>query len=207
MITSILIISGVIILGGVLASAVWRLLSNRRSAGTRSKAGETNRGTSFRWRYIGAPIIILCLSIILAGVFYSGLSSEVAIHFKLDGTADGWLSRELTTVLSVIPQLIFTLAAAVITWGIARLSCHFNPTSTRVESDKILLFMGNMVTLPQLIMLFAMLDIFSYNSLQRHIMPIWLFPLVVLALATIALAGLTVLAILKVRQPPIPSKE
>jgi len=47
--------------------------------------------------------------------------------------------------------------------------------------------MGNLVALPQLIIGFAMLDIFSYNSYQRHIMPMWIFLLITLGLATIGL--------------------
>jgi hypothetical protein len=47
--------------------------------------------------------------------------------------------------------------------------------------------MGNLLALPQLIVFFAMLDIFSYNSYQIHLMPMWIFLLIVLGLATIAL--------------------
>ena len=45
------------------------------------------------------------------------------------------------------------------------------PDSTRAQPERILLVMGNMIALPQIILFFAMLDIFSYNSYQIHILP------------------------------------
>ena len=47
--------------------------------------------------------------------------------------------------------------------------------------------MGNMVALPQIILCFAMLDIFSYNSYQMHIMPLWVFALIIMGLGGIIL--------------------
>ena len=45
--------------------------------------------------------------------------------------------------------------------------------------------MGNMIALPQVILCFAMLDIFSYNSYQIRLMPLWVFALIVMGLGTI----------------------
>ncbi len=47
--------------------------------------------------------------------------------------------------------------------------------------------MGNMIALPQIILCFAMLDIFSYNSYQVHIMPLWVFALITMGLGGIIL--------------------
>ena len=47
--------------------------------------------------------------------------------------------------------------------------------------------MGNMVALPQIILSFAMLDIFSYNAYQTRIMPLWIFALIVMVLGGIVL--------------------
>ena len=166
------------------------------------------RSLPFRWRYIIAPLVIFLISLILTAVFYPQLSPEVATHFELDGTPDGWLSRELTVVWSVVPQLVFALAATAIIWIATRLSSRFNTdASTWLKPSTVLVFMGNMVALPQVILLFAMLDIFSYNALQSHIMPIWLFAVIILALAAIALVVLLAIAILKSRQHQFPAKE
>ena len=55
--------------------------------------------------------------------------------------------------------------------------------------------MGNMIVLPQIILCFAMLDIFSYNSYQIHLMPLWVFALIVMGLGGMALGIFFILAI------------
>jgi uncharacterized membrane protein len=144
---------------------------------------------SFRWSYIAAPLAIFLLSLILAACFYHLLPQELASHFELDGTPDGWLSREATMVWLLAPQLVFVLVAAAIAWGVSRLSARFGQMeSSRVRPKISLLFMGNIIALPQLLIGFAMVDIFRYNLYQRHIMPMWAFLLLILGLVTIALA-------------------
>jgi hypothetical protein len=61
--------------------------------------------------------------------------------------------------------------------------------------EKMLSLMGNMVALPQIILGFAMLDIFSYNSYQIHLMPLWIFALIVMGLGGMALGIFFILAI------------
>jgi len=142
---------------------------------------------SFRWSYITAPIAVLLLSIVLFGYFYHLLPAELATHFELDGTPDGWLSREITMVVLLLPQLFLVLLAVAISWGVARLSTSFRQVeSSGVKLERVVLFMGNLVALPQLLLCFAIVDIFSYNLYQQHIMPIWVFPLVIVGLVTIA---------------------
>lgn len=166
-------------------------------------ARETVRGEPlpFRWSYIILPVAIFLLSIILAAYFYHLLPAKVAYHFKLDGTPDRWLSREMTMVWVLTPQLFLILLAGAIIWGITKLGILLRQTeSTWIRPEGILSFMGNIIALPQLIVGFAMLDIFSYNSYQRHIMPMWLFLLIILGL-TIAGLGLFVAVIIsKARQ-------
>jgi uncharacterized membrane protein len=142
---------------------------------------------SFRWSYIIAPLAIFLLSLILAAYFYHLLPAELASHFELDGTPDGWLSREMTMVWLLLPQLVFVLLAGGIAWGVSRLSTRFGQGGNGIGGGKVVLFMGNLIALPQLLVCFAMVDIFRYNLSQRHIMPMWVFPLIILGLVTIAL--------------------
>lgn len=101
----------------------------------------------------------------------------------------------------LVPQLFLTLLAIAVGWGITRLSFLFKPaTEIWVRPEQVLLFMGNAIALPQLILCFAMLDIFSYNSSQRHIMPMWLFVAIILGLATITLLALLTLTFAKAKQ-------
>jgi len=132
----------------------------------------------FRWSYIIAPLAVFLLSAVLSAYFYHLLPVEVAVHFELDGTPDRWLSREMTIVLVLLPQLFLTVVAGALAWGMAKLVARFwQPGGTRINLKTILLLMGNMIALPQIVLGFAMLDIFVYNAYQRHLLPVWFFAL------------------------------
>ena len=203
MIIAILILVIIIIAGG-LGGAIWFVLYRRRLIQGKKTTAKIERaeGLPFRSSYIIAPLAILFLSIILSAYFYHLLPTEVAVHFKLDGTPDRWLSHEMTMVWVLMPQVLFVLLAGAIAWGITKLGLLSRQTgSTWVKPEKIVSFMGNLVALPQLIVCFAMVDIFSYNSYQTHIMPMWVFLLAILGLATIVLGIFVVFIFLKARRP------
>jgi len=203
MITAILIAFGAIIFGGALGGVVWLVFYTRRSAQAKRIATEaaTAEALSFRWSYVILPVAFLILSILLSVYFYYQLPAEVATHFRLDGTPDRWFSRETTLVWVLAPQFFLVLMALALTWGITRLGFLFKPKAgIWLKPERIILFMGNAIALPQLVLFFAMLDIFSYNSYGRHIIPMWIFLLIILGLATIALVVLLTLAILKARR-------
>ncbi|MFC2034577.1 DUF1648 domain-containing protein [Chloroflexota bacterium] len=142
---------------------------------------------AFHWGYIIAPMVIFLLSIILFAYFYRLLPSEVAYHFR-DGLPDKWMNRGIILLWLLLPQLFLTLLAGAMAWGITRLGSIFRqPANTQIKPERILSLMGNMVALPQAILCFAMLDIFSYNSYQVHIMPLWVFALIVMGLGGIIL--------------------
>ena len=192
MIIPILILIVILVLGLGCGVAFWFVLRHRQPAKEIASA-ET---LPFRWSYIILPLAILSLSIILTAYFYHQLSAEVAYHFKLDGSPDRWLSREMTTIWLLAPQLLLTLVAGAITWGITKLGIlSRQPENTLIKPERILSLMGNMIALPQIVLCFAMLDIFSYNSYQLHIMPLWVFALIIMGLGGITLGIFLILAI------------
>jgi len=200
---SLIILITIFLLGLGCGAAVWFVFWRKQLVKSKEPAKETAKRDTlpFRWSYIMVPLAILLLSVILAAYFYHLLPTEVAYHFKLDGTPDRWLSREMTMVWVLAPQLFLALLAGGIGWGITKLGLlSGQPETTWVKPERILSLMGNIVALPQLIVCFAMLDIFSYNSYQRHIMPMWIFLLIILGLATIALGLFLALTFLKARQ-------
>jgi uncharacterized membrane protein len=133
----------------------------------------------FRWSYIIAPLVIFLLSIILSAYFYHLLPAEVAVYFGSDGTPDRWLSRELTMVMALLPQLLLAMVAVAIAWGMTRLVSRFwRPGETKVNLETIISLMGNMIALPQIVFGFAMADIFVYNAYQIHLLPLWVFALI-----------------------------
>ncbi|MFC1916726.1 DUF1648 domain-containing protein [Chloroflexota bacterium] len=192
MITPILISIIILLLGLIGGAALWLALRHRQPAREITPSG----ALPFHWSYIILPLAILLLSIILTAYFYRLLPTEVAYHFKLDGSPDRWLSRERITIWLLGPQLLLTLVAGAITWGITRLSVLFRqPESTWIKPGRILVLMGNMIALPQIILGFAMLDIFSYNSFQIHIMPLWVFALIIMGLGGIIIGRFFIQAV------------
>ena len=139
----------------------------------------------FRWKYILLPLIILLLSIFLTLFYYRLLPAEVAYHFE-DGTPDQWLGRGAIIAWMLVPQLFFVLVAAGIVGGVIWWSRR-SREANNVVMAKMLSIMGNMMALPQVILSFAMLDIFSYNAYQTHIMPLWIFAVIVMVLGGITL--------------------
>ena len=140
---------------------------------------------SFRWIYILLPVLILLLSIILAAYFYRLLPPEVAYHFE-DGAPDRWMSRGAITAWLIIPQFVLVVLGVTISGGTTILSTRFQPAEN-TPVRKALLIMGNMVALPQIILTFAMLDIFLYNAYQIKLMPLWVFTVIVMVLGGIIL--------------------
>lgn len=202
MIVPILILAIIFLLGLGCGAAIWFFFKRRQEAKSKKPAKETATQTlPFRWNYIILPLVFLFLSIILSAYFYHLLPTEVAYHFKFDGTPDKWLSREVTIIWVLIPQLLLTLMAGGIIWGLTKLGNLFRQTEPAgIKPERILLLMGNIVVLPQLIVFFAMLDIFSYNSYQVHLIPLWIVLLIILGLATIALMVFLAFIVFRARQ-------
>ena len=147
-----------------------------------------------RWSYFILPVIILLLSVILIIYFYGKLPGEVAYRFNSDGSPAAWLSRGRISLWAIIPQLLLTLLAIIITYGTTKIGDLFNQGSdTGIKLDTILMVMSNMVIIPQLILVFTMLNIFSYNAFQIHISFIWWISL------GIIFAGIVILSIFFIR--------
>jgi uncharacterized membrane protein len=153
-----------------------------------------------RLSYIIGPLAVLLLSLVLSAYFYHLLPAGLACHFEFDGTPDRWLSREVTMVWLLLPQLVFVLVAWGVAWGATRLSRRFGQMKgSGVRAEGVVLFMGNLIALPQLLLCFTMVDIFSYNLYQTHLMPMWAFLLAIVGLVTIALGIFLVYVFSKVR--------
>jgi len=142
----------------------------------------------FRWKYVLLPLAILLLAVVLAVAFYPQLNAEVAYRFDINGSPQSWLSRGMVVMVMLLAQLVFAAAAIVITWGVAKLGNSMQRAGGVLKLQELVVLMSNMVVLPQIILGFAMLDIFIYDIYGSHIMPIWLFALIIMVLGGIALA-------------------
>ena len=108
------------------------------------------------------------------------------------------MSRGAIIAWMLAPQFFLALLAAAIIRGITKLSTRFRQTASR-GVERILSLMGNMIVLPQIILGFAMLDIFSYNAYQIHLMPLWVSALIAMGIGGIILGVFFILAIRQVR--------
>jgi len=146
------------------------------------------KSLSFRWKYMALPIMILLLTVVMVVWLYGKLPPDVAYHFKSDGAPDAWTTRGTLVLWTLLPQVLLTLLATGITWGIARISKALKSIANAgVKLDSILLVMGNMIALPQLILVFAMLNTFSYNAYQLRFMPLWAVALITMVVGAIGL--------------------
>lgn len=150
---------------------------------TAEKTGATQK-VAFRGTYIVLPVAFFLLSIILAACFYPRLSAEVAYHFA-NGTPDRWLSRGAITAGAIILQFVLALLGLIVVFTSALAGRQLTETPLM---RRLLFTIGNIVALPQLILAFATLDIFLYNTYQIHLIPLWVFALVVMAIVGIVLA-------------------
>jgi len=201
MVTFLLTLS-IIIIGLIIGSTIlFAFYSRHLARGEKAVAEiEKMKASPFRWRYIMLPLTVLLLAILIVAVFYRQLPAEVAYYFRLDGSPDRWMSRGTTIVWVLTLQFLLTLVAGTITWAIAKLGILSPAGEAQTKPEKVLAFVGNAIALPQVILCFVTLDIFSYNSYQVHLMPMWIFLVGILGLATVALGLILVFFIVKARQ-------
>lgn len=64
----------------------------------------------------------------------------------------------------------------------------------------MLTFMGNLPAVIQVIIGFMMVDYFSYNVSQKHLIPLWLFLVIILVLATMALIIFFIVVVVKMNK-------
>ena len=147
---------------------------------------------AFKWKYVILPWIFLALSVVLIWVYYSRLPFQVAWHFKSDGSGDGFVIKPLIIFWTLLPQVLLTLGATLITWIFTFMANRYlEAEHVLVDPRRIFMLIGNMVAIPQLIIVFAMLDIFRYNSNQSHLQPsVLIFALIVMVAGGIVLGVL-----------------
>ncbi len=203
---AILVISLVVLVtvGGTVAA--WFLARGMSTARLKlsTAVAEVSPPPAFCWRNTAAPLIILVLTVILAGYFYRLLpDAEVAYHFRSDGSPDAWLSRRAVTLWATLSQVFLTVVATGLAFGAGKLSAHFKVAeSIGTRLDGVVRLVGNMVAIPQALLFVAMLDIFSYNSYQVHFLSLRILALIVLTVGSIILAVFFMRTVQQLRGSP-----
>ena len=131
----------------------------------------------------------------------AGLALGLALSIPpLNGQEDDKVWGAFTAWM-LVPQFAFAALGAVITGGVTVLSRRFRLVES-APVRKLLIIMGNMVALPQVVLLFAMLDIFLYNAYQIRLIPIWAFALIVMAGGGAVLGVLLIQALRQSQKTP-----
>ena len=196
----LIVITFIFILGGGL---VFLQIFSRKQPAAQTKPDEPQnpvdkleKKIGFRWSYIVFPAAILLISIVITIYFYGKLPDTVAWRFNSNNSPT--ISRFQIVLWSIVPQLLLTLLAIVIAYGTTKISNLFNQASEAgIKLDTLLMVMSNMVIIPQLILLFAMLNIFSYNAFQKHISFIWWVSLAIIVAGVVLLSIFFIRAIRK----------
>jgi uncharacterized membrane protein len=153
-------------------------------------SAEKEMQTRFRWTYVIVPVALFLISLILAASFYPLLSDEIAYHFQND-IPDRTMSRGAFIGWMVLPQVFFAILAIVVV-RIVMLTSRYLPQRNS-PLPNLLPLMGNIIALPQIVLVFAMISFFLYNAYQIRLISIWIFTLIVMV------AGLIVLGVFFVR--------
>ena len=144
-----------------------------------------NEKIRFRWTYIALPLVFFVLTIILTGIFYARLPANIDYHFQ-DGNPDRTVRLGAFIAWVIVPQVLFVILSLGLTRVILLGARYVSTTETPLAS--LLPIMGNMLALPQMILFFAMLEIFLYNAYHTGIIPLWIVSVIVLVLGGIILA-------------------
>jgi len=162
-----------------------------------SSAGDTGKRIPFRWQYILLPLIFTLLTLLMAVIFYGKLPDQTAYRFLTGGLPAVWTSRAIVVGVVLVIQLLLTLAGWGIVIAAGRAIKIPQSEEAFIKPENLLNWMGNMMALPQFIVSFVLLDIFSYNVYQVHFMPVWLFVVLVLVIASIGFLGFLVYLVVK----------
>ena len=199
--TILLILIGVLLLfipGSLLL--VWFLLSQTRSLTPgKNKEIHTSGPRPFYWKAVILPLVIFGLTACMVAWFYGRLPAEVGWNFDSDGSPGTWTARGTLIAWTLLSQFLLALLAISITWIMGRISSFINLVEeTGINPESLLLVMGNMIALPQLILAFAMLDAFSYNAYDVHILQLWIITLIVAFIGMIILGAFFITAVRKI---------
>jgi len=141
----------------------------------------------FHWKYVLLPLAVLFLSVIFFAIFYWQLNPQVAYRFNTDGLPGSTTSRGMLAVFMLLPQIIFVLLGGGVAATITRIGGSLGELSQALNPERLIMLIGNIIVLPQIVFSFIMLDIFSYNINGSHLMPVWIFAVIVMIIGGILL--------------------
>jgi uncharacterized membrane protein len=158
----------------------------------------TQASVIFRWTYIILPAAVLFIAVVLAAVFYGKLPAETAYRFS-GSVPVSWMNPGSVLAWTLGLQLVFVLLALAVTFMVTGAARRMQLPETPLNR-RLFAIIGNVVVLPQIIIAYAMLDIFLYNIYDKTLPPLWAFALVVMFAGGVVLAVLFTRALVQSRK-------
>jgi len=142
----------------------------------------------FSIKYVALSLVMLVLTVVMVAIISPKLPRSIGYNFDASGDPTMTMRRISLIIWTLLPQFMLTLMALIVSWGVTKLSNVFRtPQEGGLQMNGLLLVMGNIIGLPQLIIAYAMANIFTYNAYQVTLPPIWIITLVVMGIAGIIL--------------------
>jgi uncharacterized membrane protein len=140
------------------------------------------------------PILVLIVAAVLTILFYMKVPGQLAYHYDTNELADRWMGRNQLVIITLLPQLLLAFLSILIASVMFKVAGGFvKEGKVRASTVRgVVGMMSNMIVLPQLILLFATLEIFIYNAYHVHIMPLYIFAILVIIFGTLILGLLFV---------------
>jgi uncharacterized membrane protein len=199
--TLLLVLIGVLLLFIFGSLLLVMFVFNQAKSLTPEKAKDSvvAKSSPFPWKAVMLPLVILLLVVVMVLWFYGKLPQEVASRFAADGTPSTWTTRGTLMMWALLPQLMLTLLAVMVAWGVTRIGAlGHSAEEAGIKLDNLLLVMGNMIAIPQLILGFAMLNTFGYNAYQVRIVPLWAVVLIIAITGAVMLGAFFITTVRKV---------
>ena len=199
--TLLLVLIGVLLLFIFGSLLLVMFVFNQAKSITSEKAKEPTavKPSLFPLKAVMLPLVILLLVVVMVLWFYGKLPQEVASRFATDGTPSAWTTRGTLMMWALLPQLMLTLLAVMVAWGVTRIGAlGHSAEEAGIKLDNLLLVMGNMIAIPQLILGFAMLNTFGYNAYQVRIVPLWAVVLIIAIAGAVMLGAFFITTMRKV---------
>jgi uncharacterized membrane protein len=151
-----------------------------------AKEGQTATRLPFKWNYILAPLVILVIAIITAFFYYGKLPFQMPYHFDSNGAPDGWILPQFALMIGIGIQVVLVIISFLIIQATRRMATLVTAGESTVKPETIITITGNIPAFLQIVFLFLMLNIFHYAAFYKYLLPMWVFLVIIIVLATVA---------------------
>jgi uncharacterized membrane protein len=174
------------------------LTKQDKAANLRSMNQSRASSMNFRLSYIALPLIFFAITLLLLAIYYNQLGENIAFRFDIDGQPSSYLDKGTLSLWLLAIQFSLTVFAYFIVRLIIRSQfLNVSRENVWINTDRLILIIGNMVALPQLVFTYAAFDAFYFNTTQAHLLSLWLFTVIVVMMSAITFSILIIPGLVK----------